>query len=441
MEKIDELLRFFKYDLWRIRLSRIPSLKAFLFKQLRIVILSLKGFNQDKCSLRASALTLNTILSIVPLVAMAFGVAKGFHMEQRLQKVLVEKFSGQEEVVEKIIGFAETMLEQTKGGLIAGVGVAMLFYFIIRLLGNIENSFNDIWGIQQGRTLIRKLSDYLSMILICPLLLVMSSSLTVFITTQIKLITEKISLIGAFSPLISFGLKLLPYCVIWLLFTFIYIFMPNIKVRFGSALLGGIVGGTIYQAVQWVYITFQIGVSKYGAIYGSFAALPLFLIWLQASWMIMLFGAEISFASQHIDTYEFEPDALEAKPSFRRLLSLRIAQLCVKNFQEGIPPLSPDQISRKLEVPIRLVNLLLHELQEAGVLSQTKDDKHSRPRFQPSRDINGMSLSWVIHALDNVGTDKIPVDQTAEIQKIRESLKKFESTIEQSPANLLLKDI
>lgn len=441
MKRINELLNFLKYDLWRIRLGQLPTPKSFLLKQLRIIILSLRGFNQDKCSLRASALTLNTLLSIVPLVAMAFGVAKGFHMEQRLQKILIEKFSGQEAVIEEIIDFAQKMLEETKGGLIAGVGVVLLFYFIIRLLGNIENSFNDIWGIQQGRTLIRKLSDYLSMILICPVLLVMSSSMTVFITTQINLITEKISLIGAFSPLISIGLKLLPYGVIWLLFTFIYTFMPNIRVRIGSGLLGGIVAGTIYQILQWIYITFQIGVSKYGAIYGSFAALPLFLVWLQASWMIMLFGAEISFASQHVDTYEFEPDALEAMPSFRRLLSLRIAQLCVKNFQEGIPPLSADQISHTLEVPIRLVNLLLYELQKAGVLSQTKDNKGGQPRFQPSRDINDMSLSWVIHALDNIGTDKIPVSRTEEIKKISKSLREFQSTIEQSEANLLLKDI
>jgi len=390
--KAKELIDFFQYDLWRIRSGQLPTRKSFPLRQLRIVILALRGFNKDKCSLRASALTLNTLLAIVPLVAMAFGIAKGFHMDKRLEAVLVERFTGQEEVIGKIIEFARTMLEQTKGSLIAGVGVAMLFYFIIRLLGNIENSFNDIWGIQQGRSLARKLSDYLSMILICPVLLVMSSSMTVFITTQVTLTTQKISLLGAFSSLITFGLKLLPYGVIWLLFTFIYIFMPNIKVRFSSALLGGIVGGTIYQIVQWIYITFQIGVSKYGAIYGSFAALPLFLVWLQTSWMIMLFGAEISFASQHVDTYEFEPDALEARPSFRRLLALRIAHLCVKNFQKGVSPLSAEDISHQLEVPIRLVNLLLFELEKGGILSTVRTDNDGEAQFQPARDIGDITL-------------------------------------------------
>lgn len=441
MERIKKLYDFFNYDLWRIQSNRLSGRKSFLLKQLRIVILALRGFNQDKCSLRASALTLNTLLSIVPLVAMIFGIAKGFQMEKRLETILLEKFARQQEVVHRVIEFARSFLEQTKGGLIAGVGVAMLFYFIIRLLGNIENSFNDIWGIQQGRSIGRKLSDYLSMILICPILLVMSSSMTLFITTQVTNITQRISLLGTFSPVIFLGLKVLPYVVIWLLFTFIYMFMPNSKVNLGSALLGGIVGGTVYQIVQWIYIVFQIGVSRYGAIYGSFAALPLFLIWLQTSWMILLFGAEISFASQHVDTYEFEPDALEAKQSFRRLLALRVTHLCVKNFQKGASPLRADEISHLLEVPIRLVNLLVYELEKGGILSSVRDDCDREVRYQPARDINHISLSSVIEALDNVGTDQIPIKQTNEVDRIAESLKAFRSTLEQSEANLLLKDV
>ena len=441
MTKIGELIHFLKYDLWRIRAGKLPSQKSFLLRQLRIIILALRGFNQDKCSLRASALTLNTLLSIVPLFAMAFGIAKGFQMEKRLENELLDKFTGHEEVIGKVIEFAGAMLDETRGGLIAGVGVAMLFYFIIRLLTNIENSFNDIWGIPQGRSLARKLSDYLSLILICPILLVMSSSLTVFISTQITNITEKIALLGIFSPLISLGLKVLPYGILWLLFTFLYMFMPNIKVRFGAALLGGIVGGTLFQVVQWVYIAFQIGVSKYGAIYGSFAALPLFLIWLQTSWMIMLLGAEISFASQHVDTYEFEPDALAARPSFRRLLALRIAHICVKNFQKGVSPLSADDISHQLEVPIRLVNMLLYELEKGGILSTVRDEGDSDTRYQPARDINDISLSSVIRALDSVGTDNIPFTQTDELARITTSLQTFQSAIEQSEANFLLKEI
>ena len=436
-----KLIDFLRRDVWRIRSKTLPRKRSFLLKQLRIVILAFRGFDEDKCSLRASALTFYSLLSIVPTVAMIFGVAKGFALEKRVQRELLEKFQGQEEVITKVTEFANSMLEQTKGGLIAGIGVAVLFYLIIKLLGNIENSFNDIWGVTHARSLGRKLSDYLSMMLICPVLLVMSSSITVFITTQVTLITHKIAFLGIFSPLISLLVKILPYCVIWLLFTFIYVFIPNTKVHFRTGLFGGIVAGTIYQIVQWIYITFQIGAAKYGAIYGSFAALPLFLVWLQVSWLIVLFGAEIAFASQNVGTYEFEPDSLKARPSFRKLLALRIAQVCVKNFCNGDRPLSAEQISHALEIPIRLVNLILFELVESRILTEVRETTDDEPLFQPARNVDTLSINYIIQALDSLGTDNIPVTQSEELTKISHCLKEFTSILEKSELNLLLKDI
>ena len=441
LHNFGKLIDFLRQDVWRIRSGTLPRKRSFLLKQLRIIILAFRGFDEDKCSLRASALTFYSLLSIVPTAAMIFGVAKGFALEKRVEKELLEKFKGQEEVITKVIEFANSMLEETKGGLIAGIGVVVLFYLIIKLLGNVENSFNDIWGVTHARTLGRKLSDYLSMMLICPVLLVMSSSITVFITTQVTLITDKIALLGIFSPIISVLLKILPYCVIWLLFTFIYIFIPNTKVHFRSGLLGGIVAGTIYQIVQWLYITFQIGVAKYGAIYGSFAALPFFLIWLQLSWLIVLFGAEISFAFQNVETYEFEPDSLRARPSFRKLLALRIAQVCIKNFCNGERPLSAEQISHALEIPIRLVNLILFELVESRILSEVRETSDDEPLFQPARNVDTLSINYIIQALDRLGTDNIPVAQSEELTKISHCLEAFTSIVEKSELNLLLKDI
>jgi len=435
------IIRFLSHDVWRIRSGTLSPRRSFLLRQLRTIILALRGFDEDKCGLRASALTFYTLLSIVPVVAMAFGIAKGFLLEKRLEKVLLERFVGQEEVISNVITFANSMLEETKGGLIAGIGVATLMYLIIKLLGNIEKSFNDIWGVTHARAFGRKLSDYLSVMMICPLLLIMSSSITVFISTQVNLITQKISLLGAFSPIISLLLQFLPYCVIWLLFTFLFIFMPNTKVYFRSGLLGGVVAGTIYQIVQWVYITFQIGVSKYGAIYGSFAALPLFLIWLQLSWLIVLFGAEISFASQNVDTYEFEPDSLRTKPSFKKLLAVGITHVCVKHFSEGGRPWSAEQISHALEIPIRLVNLLLYELVESRILSEVRGETDTENLYQPACDINLLTIHRVIQALDRLGTDDIPVAETEEFNRLSACIDQFSEMIERSDANLLLKNI
>ncbi|MFC1708935.1 YhjD/YihY/BrkB family envelope integrity protein [Candidatus Omnitrophota bacterium] len=438
---IPKIINFIKIDIWRIRLKNVSRTKYFFIKLLRIILLSLRGFDEDKCQLRASALTFYSLLSIVPVVAMAFGVAKGFGFDQLLEKQLIEKFPGQEEIFAQVVGFAQTLLENTKGGVVAGIGVAILFWTVIKVLGNIETSFNDIWGVKKARALGRKFSDYLSIMLICPILVIVSSSVTVFISAQIVLITEKIALLGAFSPLIFFMLKILPYCVIWLLFSFIYIFMPNTKINLGSAVVAGIIAGTIYQFVQWGYINFQIGASKYNAIYGSFAALPLFLVWLQLSWLIVLFGAEISFAHQNVDTYEFEPDCLQVSYSFKKLLALRITNLLVKKFVKGQQPSTANEISHTLEIPIRLAREILFELSESGIVIETKTKDYKELGYQPARDVEPLTIKYVVDALEQRGTDSIPVLQDDELADISESLEAFSDSIEKSPKNKLLKDI
>ncbi|HNV24403.1 MAG TPA: YihY/virulence factor BrkB family protein, partial [Candidatus Omnitrophota bacterium] len=226
MKIIFQFVQFLKKDIWRIRIKKLPKTKSFWIQQLRIILLSLRGFDEDKCQLRASALTFYSLLSVVPVAAMAFGIAKGFGFENMLEEQLYNKIPGQEVVIKQIVDFAHSFLENTKGGLIAGVGIAVLFWTIIKVLGNIETSFNDIWGIKKGRSFGRKFSDYLSVMLICPVLLIMSSSVTILVASQIKLIVEKIAFLGPVSSFILLGLNILPFVVTWILFTFIYIFMP-----------------------------------------------------------------------------------------------------------------------------------------------------------------------------------------------------------------------
>ncbi len=438
---LSRYIQFLKTDVWRIRAKKLSRTKSFWIRQLRIILIAIRGFGEDKCQLRASALTFYSLLSFVPIVAMAFGVAKGFGFEKLLEKQLYEKLPGQEEVVERIVGFAHSYLENAKGGVIAGIGIAFLFLMVINILSNIESSFNDIWGIKKARSVGRKFSDYLSIMLICPILLIMSSSITVLIKSQVTLFTQKIALLGIFSPVIFKLLALLPYCFVWILFTFIYIFMPNTKVNFKSGLTGGIIAGPIYQVAQWAYITFQIRVSSLGTIYGSFAALPLFLFWLQISWLIVLFGAEISFAEQNVETYEFEPDCLKVSYSFKRLLALRITNLCVKNFCNSHKPWTEDEIARFLETPIRLVRQILFELTQSGVLSEVKLNDSVTVAYQPAHDISELTIEKVINALEQRGIDDIPVAESDEMVKLSKHLNEFNKTLERSPSNLILKDI
>ena len=438
---VSKLIHFITTDIWRIQLKNVSRTRSFFIKQLRIILLALRGFDEDKCQLRASALTFYSLLSIVPVLAMVFGVAKGFGFEKLLEKQLLEKFPTQQEVFSQIIAFANQMLENTKGGLVAGIGVAVLFWTVIKVLGNIERSFNDIWGIKKTRSISRKFSDYLSIMLICPILVIVSSSLTVFISTQIALIMQKVSFLGAAGPFITLLLEFLPYVVIWVLFSFIYIFMPNTKVSLSSGILGGVIAGTIYQVVQWVYINFQIGVAKFNAIYGSFAALPLFLVWLQLSWLIVLLGAEISFAHQNVDTYEFEPDCLKASQAFKRLIAIYITQRIIKNFDAGKAPLTATALSHELEIPIRLVRELLFELTQVRILSEVKEQDNQELGFQPARDPQTLTIFSVARALENKGSGAIPVPQTEALTVVSDSLQAFAETIEKSPKNKLLKDI
>lgn len=408
---------------------------------LRIVIVSFREFAIDRCALRASALTFYSLLSIVPVFAMAFGIAKGFGADKALKNRLIENMAGQEEVITRVISFAETLLDNAKGGVIAGIGILLLFWTVIKVLGHIESSFNAIWGLTKERSLGRKFSDYLSLMLICPALLILSSGATVFITSQITLVTAKLSFLGAVAPVILWGLSFLPYCVLWGLLTYIYMFMPNGKIQFKSALIGGVIGGTIYQVVQKLYIHFQVGVGNAGAIYGSFAALPLFLMWLQLSWLIVLYGAELSFAHQNEETFEFEPDCLRISEHMKKVLSLRITHRCIERFCRREGPQTAAQMGDELEIPIRLMRQTLSRLTEAGVLSTVTSNGDRELAYQPARDVDGLTVKSVMDSLEQHGFNEISFGQSPELQEIKGVLAAFGAVIDQLPANVALKSI
>jgi membrane protein len=441
MNSIARLTRFITTDIWRIRADSLTLSQSLIIKPLRVAVLAVRGFDENKCSLKASALTFYTLMSIVPVAAMAFGIAKGFGFEAKLQQQLMGKLQGQEEVIRRIIEFAHKLLEDTKGGLVAGVGIVVLFWTVIKLLGNIEGSFNDIWGIQKSRSIARKFSDYLSAMLLCPLLFIIAGSLNVAISGKVAIATRHIEVLRTVGPFIQTGLKLLPYVFVWILFTFVYVFMPNTKVRITSGIVGGIVAGTVFQLVQWAYIAFQVGIAKSNAIYGGFAALPLFLIWLQTSWLIVFFGAEISFAHQHARSYEFEPDCLQASYSFKELLALRITHLLIQNFQEGRPAMTTDDIESRIETPVRLVQQVLDNLVACGIISEISGRDDKTVAYQPAKNIDLLTIGYVTEALKQHGSDNLPLTSSPELEAIANQMQSLRQELAQSSHNILLKDV
>jgi membrane protein len=440
-KKLAETRRFLEVDMWRIRADKLRTREFVWLTALRILVLAIRRFYEDGCALRATALTFYSLLSIVPVLALAFGVAKGFGLEKLLEVQILTKLESQPEMADKVLGFARNLLENTKGGAIAGAGVVVLFWTVVKVLGNIESAFNEIWGVKKARNLGRKLADYLSVILIAPVLLIIASSATVLLTTRITSMLQGLAFLGHAASGIIFLLKLLPYAVIWLLFTFIYVYMPNTKVGLKSALCGGIVAGSIYQLVQLIYIKFQIGVAGYGAIYGSFAALPLFLAWLQVSWLIVLFGAEISFAQQNVTAFEFEPDRLKLNHAFNRLVALLITHQCVKAFVNAQKAPTAEEISRALEVPIRLTRSVLSELREAKILSEVLVNDHDDIAYQPGCHIDDLTVTRVLGNLDRRGLDAVPIAESKDVEKLREVLRSFAEINEKSAANLRLREI
>jgi membrane protein len=441
---VSRFLTFFKTGIWEIQLKNLSPIEAFSIKYLRIILLASRGFVRDNCQKTASVLTYYSLLNVVPVVAVAFAMAKGFGLEKLIEKQILEmaeKANWQADITTQIISFSHNLLNQAKGGLIAGVGIVLLLWTVISIMGKIEESLNEIWEIKKARTMIRKFSDYMAIMVLGPVLLIISSSATILVASQVKVIVDKIAVLGVFSKVIFLLLNLLPYASIWVLFTMLYLIMPNTKIPMRSAILGGVAAGTIAQIIQWIYIKFQIGVASYGAIYGSFAALPLFLGMLQMSWMIVLFGAEIANANEHYETYGFHPDYSGMSASSKKILMLRIFHLLTKNFSLGEKPLSAHQIAHALEIPVRLVRQFLLELSDVGLVVETVKGIKGDVAFQPGRTIENITVKFALDEYEKYGTTKIPDYQSDESEKISRYLKDISETIEKSPANVRVKEI
>ena len=285
-------------DIWDIPEDPAKPLKSFFIRTLKIALSAGIGFFKDECTLKGSALTYYSLLTIFPLLAVAFGIATRFGLEKSLESVILDKLKDQPAIANKIIEFTHSTLEHAKGGVIAGTGIIMLVWTFIMLMDCIDTSLNDIWKIKKTGSFSRKLISYLTITFFCTIFFVTSSGISIYALKGIVEATVAKGLYDIINPFINFLFYFVPIALSWLLFTFIYLFAPGTKVTWKSGVIAGIIAGTAYQVVQWTYFHFQIGVFFYGVIYGSFAAFPLFLIWVNFSWIILLAGAEIAYQIQ-----------------------------------------------------------------------------------------------------------------------------------------------
>ncbi|HTM08694.1 MAG TPA: YhjD/YihY/BrkB family envelope integrity protein [Verrucomicrobiae bacterium] len=384
-------------------LENLPPLKRGLYRQIRILYRAVSGFAGNRCPLLASALTYTTLLSLVPLLALMFATLKGFGVQNRLEPILLEKLSaGSEQVVKQLIGY----INKTDVKALGAVGLASLLVTTISVIGNIEFALNRIWGVQRTRSISRKFSDYLSVLLTCPILFVAALGITSSVQNA-SLVQEILTLPGMGYIVLALA-ALTPYVLMWIALTFLYDYLPNTRVRFGSALYGGIIGGTLWQLAQWGYVHFQVGAARYNAIYGAFAQLPIFLVWLYMGWNIVLFGAVLSFAHQSIRTSGKDPNVADAPYASREELGLKLLWLIGKHFDAGEPRFSAETLARELVVSVRIVSEILERHCKAGFLVAATAD-NMEPLYILARPPEKIAVAEVLDAMRSYGGDPLAI--------------------------------
>lgn len=426
---------FISEKIWRIRLDKeVDKRRGLLLRQLRIFSLAVQGFNEDKCLTKATALTFYTLFSIVPILALAFAIAKGFGFEADLQKQMLASYPEYTELLNQAFVYAGSMLAHAEGGIIAGFGIVLLLWSVLKLLVSIEQNFNEIWEIKVGRTWVRKLTDYLTVMLISPIFLLLAGSIIVAIETKVG----NIQYIGDFSTLL---IKMLAYALVAAVFTFLYVVLPNTKVSFKSAAVAGIISSILFQLLQWAYIKFQIGANSLNAIYGGFAALPLFLIWVQYSWYVVLFGAEIAFANQNVDHYELENEITKLSVRYKKVISLMIANLVAKSFFLGEKPMTSIEIAKRLDLPVRLARTIINEFTATGIFVEMKSENLKEIVYQPGVTESRFTVKYIIETLEKNGINSLPINDTKELININALMQEMDKSLDTELGSAFVRDI
>ncbi len=414
-------------DIWDIWLSSLPKKKAFFININRILILTGVKIRENDVIEKAATLTFFTLLSIVPVVALSLAVTRSFNLENAEERFRYA-LSGQEQVADWIIKFAEKTLQTASNGIVTGIGGLLLIWTVIKLLSNVEKSFNLIWGIPHNRTWMRKISDYITLLLFYPILIFVIVSFCALGVTKLEIL---LNFLPNHKVLIDVIRYVIPCSLAWGSFTFLYIFMPNTKVNFISGLAGGIFGGTCFILLQYIFIYLQKSVSTYNAIYGGFAAFPIFLIWLRLCWTLTLIGAQLSFSVQNVNDYEFYPRNKKISLQYLEISTLRIMKFLINRIKNHESKISAEKLSQKLEIPIQITMDLLQELVKAEILVECHSNA-GRSEYLPCVPLDELNPISVLKRLTENGRSAFEgKDYNEWIQCVNELWKKMES----SPSN------
>ena len=433
-----QLIDFLTTGIWRISSGDVSPLKYLLVGIVKKVLLAVRFFTAKRVMTKAAALTYSSLLAIVPILAVVFAIARGFGYNKYIEIWFRSALSTQPQVAEMIIGFVNSYLIHTRSGIFLGVGLLFMLYTVLMLVSNIEDTFNEIWQVKKSRSVFRTFTDYLAMFFVFPILIVLSSGISIFLATMADHVPDFLMLGSAVRLLID----LIPYVLMSALFIALYVFMPNTKVNLKHVIVPGVLAGIAMQALQFVYIHSQLFLSGYNAIYGSFAALPLFMLWMQISWTICLFGAELCYTNQNLDYYDYDAHSGEISHRYKLLLLMLLMSRICRRFSEGKKPYSVNELREETTIPIRFVNDLLYELIAAGMLIEvTSDEKSEESRFMPAEDIHNMTLGMMIDRVEAQGTWKIDLNLNELLGSECRKAIELRSTYLKNARKILLKDL
>ncbi len=438
-ELVKKLNDFLTRDLWHIDLSSLDKFKAFLIQSLRLIYTIVRESIESEITLRSMSLVYTTLLSLIPLIALSFSILKAFgvvdtQLEPLLHKFLVPLGPKGAEISQKILEF----VKNTKVGVLGIVGLLLLIYTVISLVNKLESSLNHIWRVKKGRSISRIFSDYLSMILIGPVLIFALFGLTASLlgTTIIQKISS-IGPIGAFITL--FAGKLLSFIIVMAIFTFLYIVIPNVRVNFRSALIGGLVAGIAWQAVGWIFATFVATSARYAAIYSGFAVLILFMIWLYLSWLILLIGCEVSYCHQNLKTLSLEEQSFNLSHRLKEKLALLIMYLIGYNFYHNKQRWTLNSLVDHLQLPHQQIQDCLIQLEDQQLVTETGDKE---PAYLPAKSIDTIKIREIIAAVRSGYRDNATFEkQNHSIREIDEVTDKIDDAIHSALGEENLRDI
>jgi membrane protein len=434
--------RFVSQDIWAVDLRALPRIRAALYRVVRILFLTTRSFVRDDCFFRAAALTYITVLSLVPLLAFAFSVLKGLGyydrlVEQRIRPWLHDLFGGEAVQLRQAI---DTVLDKVRETDVSGlglIGIVILVWAVIRLLGTMEGTFNQIWGIRRPRSPVRRLSDYMTMVIVMPMLLGFAIGTTT--AAQNIVFVEFLERYLRLGDLLRLVLGLMPLFFGWAAFTLAYMALPNARTRFASAVLGGGVGGGLWYLALLLHVKAQIGIAGYEVIYAGFAAIPIFLIWVQVSWVIVLLGAELAFAHQNEPAYSRIANYRASGQFVRRKVALRAMTRICRAFLSGTEPPSAEGIALELKIPTRSAEDVLSVLRDAGIIVAA--DPAEAGIFLPACDPSRITIKGVVDALDGKAEGHSVPARTAVDREVDRLLARMEEEVEASSSNRTLREL